>query len=74
MKSRPNPRRDKGDRNLFCRYYGDCLDYAVKKAWDDWDCGECTHQSSEGGRPEISLQEGGAVAYYELPSEFMGDH
>ncbi len=28
-------------RNVFCRRYGTCLDYAIKKEWNGFSCEKC---------------------------------
>ncbi|MBI3181425.1 MAG: hypothetical protein HYZ28_04725 [Myxococcales bacterium] len=28
-------------RNLFCRHYDSCLDFAVRQGWLDWTCESC---------------------------------
>jgi len=38
-----NPDRGvEGHRNLFCGCYDNCLDVAVKRAWNSWTCTRCT--------------------------------
>jgi hypothetical protein len=32
---------DKVRRNVFCLYYGDCLDYAIRKKWPGFSCRSC---------------------------------
>jgi hypothetical protein len=68
-----NPIHKKGNRNVLCLYYGDCLDYAIEKAWEYWDCRDCQHRLSEGARPEIRYTESDSIAYYDLPLEIYGD-
>ena len=62
MNPRPKPIHRLGDRNIFCPYYRNCLDYAVKCSWTSWDCSQCPYrfikQSFNGngygsGDPEI---------------------
>jgi len=37
-----NPDRGlEGQRDLFCIHYDDCLDEAVKQAWNSWCCTRC---------------------------------
>lgn len=36
-----NPIRKKGERNIYCPFYNDCLDHAVKNLWWYWSCVEC---------------------------------
>ena len=30
-----------GDRNHYCPYYSDCLDIAINKKWESWNCCGC---------------------------------
>ena len=60
------PIRKKGDRNVFCPYYRDCLDFVIEKTWQDWDCRDCRHHSNWGAAPEISLSINHSIAYYEI--------
>lgn len=53
----------KGDRNVFCRYYGDCLNYVIKKSWEYWDCGRCLHRLNQEGKPEIQLTVSESIEY-----------
>jgi hypothetical protein len=36
-----NPMQRQGKRNVYCPYYSLCLDHAVQKGWQYWDCDEC---------------------------------
>ena len=64
-----NPVKQKGDRNVLCSYYNHCLDNAVKKSWEDWDCGDCQFRWDQGARPELRFTADETVAYYDLPVE-----
>jgi hypothetical protein len=70
MTEKPNPVHRKGDRNDFCPFYGDCLDFVVKNSWTDWDCSECPHKMREDARPEFQLTSRGTIPYYEV---FLGN-
>jgi hypothetical protein len=67
MNPKCNPVRKKGERNVFCPHYSDCLDYAVKKYWNRWNCADCFFRTNEEGRPELQVYHNETVAYYELP-------
>ena len=47
MDQNRNPICKSGDRNVFCPYYGDCLDHAAKLYWQHWDCSECPHKLTQ---------------------------
>ena len=53
-----NPDRGvEGHRNLFCNFYDNCLDEAVKKGWTSWTCTRCELHAVQ---PEV---EGGLESY-----------
>lgn len=35
-----SPVRSKGNRDIWCERYGECLDYVVGQDWDRWSCGK----------------------------------
>ncbi|MGD9082537.1 MAG: hypothetical protein PVJ50_06795 [Desulfobacterales bacterium] len=47
MNHNENPVHTKGDKNVFCPYYGNCLDYAVELQWQYWTCLHCQHKQKE---------------------------
>lgn len=69
MKSKCNPAHKKADRNVFCPHYGDCLDYAIEKAWGYWGCKDCKQRFNEAARPEFRFTVNDAIEYFELPLE-----
>ena len=44
MRPRPKPVHRSGEKNIFCPFYGSCLDQAAKDYWQCWDCSECPHK------------------------------
>jgi len=32
---------DEVKRNVFCRYYGECLDYTIRRKWPGFSCQDC---------------------------------
>ena len=34
-------------RNVFCRRYGDCLDYTIRKRWPGFSCQDCESYEQE---------------------------
>lgn len=45
MDAKANPVPEKGERNVFCPFYSDCLDLAVEHKWDSWHCFRCPFRS-----------------------------
>lgn len=44
---KPNPINRLGTKNILCPYYRNCLDHAVSRFWQFWDCSECTHKAEQ---------------------------
>jgi hypothetical protein len=66
-----NPVQKSGERNYFCPFYSDCLDFAVKEAWKSWRCLECRHKTKEVINEEIFTRDFAPV--YEIPSGICVD-
>lgn len=69
MERNCRPLQRKGDRNVLCAHYNECLDFVIKKAWESWDCGDCIHRFNQEARPEMRFMANEEVAYYDLPFE-----
>lgn len=70
MAKRRNPIKRRGDRNALCPFYGDCLDEAVLKSWDYWDCSGCEYRFSRDPSLDILNIVNDSMPYYELPEGF----
>lgn len=43
-----NPISGEGEKNLYCQFYSDCLDYiAKKKSWKSWNCEKCNMKETK---------------------------
>ena len=69
-----SPIEKKGNKNVWCDYYDDCLDYAVDNSWKYWDCGNCTHQNRQESRLAILLKENSEIDYYEIPKGISANY
>ena len=67
MKKQRRPICRNGYRNALCPYYGLCLDEAVKKSWQYWDCRECEHRSSRESDWDVTTSVNDQFPYYDLP-------
>jgi hypothetical protein len=65
----PNPSHNKGDRNIFCPHYCNCLDFAINKAWDSWACFECRLKENKQFVEEFPYTNNDSVLYYPLPHD-----
>ena len=72
MDQNPNPIRKNGDRNVFCPYYGDCLDHAAKLYWQNWDCSECPHKREKQALSQAPIVKDENALYY-LPPQILGE-
>ncbi len=69
MRTRRKPIHREGVRNALCPNYRKCLDLAVRKAWEFWDCGECSHKADIDPELNIEATLNQNVAYYDVPME-----
>ena len=67
MKSKRNPVNKQGHRNLQCIHYCTCLDDAVEKGWQYWQCSECAYKSVREPDDAVRTVHDSNVCY-ELPS------
>lgn len=67
----PSPRR--GERNIFCPCYNECLDYAVKRAWVQWTCLQCGQRFEREPLEEGSFSSQDQVCYYDVLLEGHGE-
>lgn len=70
MKKYRPTQNNKGGRNLFCSHYSHCLDYAIKEAWNSWNCTKCDFRkkvSPQEARFSVYSED---IAYYEFGNGF----
>ena len=72
MNQKPNPIHKKGKRNGLCPHYKGCLDNAVKKSWEYWDCSKCLHKLSRDPSLDVLMAVDDATTFFHLPEEFDG--
>jgi len=44
MEAKPNPICKRGERNIYCPLYSECLDHAINQFWQCWSCSRCPHR------------------------------
>jgi hypothetical protein len=66
MSVKPSPVCRKGDRNLYCPNYGECLDHAVDHKWRTWNCSECAFKEIQEPIPAVRTVNDSNICY-ELP-------
>lgn len=74
MKINRRPINKRGNRNALCPFYRDCLDEAVAKSWQYWDCRECQHKLSRDPEFDVLNAVNDSMPYYELPENLLGDY
>ena len=70
MVASANPIQREGSKNIYCPHYEDCLDFAVEKIWQAWDCCECPHKNAKQRISELLYTVDDEVVIFELPSGF----
>jgi hypothetical protein len=70
MNHNENPVHTRGDKNVFCPYYGNCLDYAVELHWEYWSCLSCQHKQNEIFIEDALLLTKDADPYYSFSPNF----
>jgi len=70
MARKRHPVYKKGDRNALCPHYNDCLDEAVQKYWEFWNCGKCQHKMSRDPDLDMMHTMNDSIVFYDLPYNF----
>ena len=70
MNNNENPVHTKGDKNVFCPYYGNCLDYAVQLHWEYWTCLYCQHKKKKTFVEDALLLTKDPDPFYSFSSSF----
>lgn len=70
MEQKPNPIYKRGERNIYCPFYGDCLDRAVDQFWRYWSCSKCPYKSVRTS-DEIEYSATGEGLYYEFSPDII---
>jgi hypothetical protein len=63
MKTERNPLWRKGNRNISCPFYSECLDDAIKGSWEGWDCDDCPYKLNYENRPWVFLTVTDSIEY-----------
>ena len=66
MDQKQNPVQSKGNKNVFCPYYSDCLDHAAKRYWEYWACFECQYKREQKLNADFRLFSVNADPYYSI--------
>jgi len=69
MKQNHNPIHKKGDKNILCPHYRDCLDHAAKDHWESWSCIDCHHKLTSKSHTDILVTGSEAPMCYNLPQK-----
>jgi hypothetical protein len=69
MRTARKPIHRNGYRNALCPDYSKCLDLAVRRSWEFWDCGECKYRSERDPEFDMEVTLNRSVVYYDVPLE-----
>jgi hypothetical protein len=72
MRTYRKPVRTKGYKNIFCPYYGNCLDHASKRHWEYWTCLHCRYKSLKESIPEEPVSATCTDPYYSISPSMAG--
>lgn len=70
MKKYKPTKSNEGGRNLFCSHYSHCLDYAIKEAWNSWNCTKCDFKNKRYEQSAAMSVNTEDIAYYEFGNGF----
>ena len=70
MESKPNPICKKGERNIYCPFYSDCLDHAVEYFWRYWSCSQCLYRNIK-SIDELEYGDDGEELFYEFSPDII---
>ena len=70
MGQKKYPVHTKGDRNVLCPYYSNCLDHAVKFGWEYWACMDCQHKRNQNIVVSLLLSSTGNDPYHSVSPEY----
>ena len=71
MYQKPNPVPKRGNRNLYCSHYRECLNQAAILQWDSFACDECHVELTTGIELERSLASGDTTPYFILSPDIQ---
>ncbi len=72
MQPQSNPVHAKGKKNVFCPYYGGCLNYACENYWEYWSCLDCEHRRDKASVTDIPFSLQNSDPYYSIsPSLYL---
>jgi hypothetical protein len=71
MYQKPNPIPKRGNRNLYCSHYRDCLNQAVRHQWDSFACIECHLELTPGIESERLMTSGDTTPYFTLSPDIQ---
>jgi len=69
MQQKGNPIPKQGYRKIYCTFYNDCLDHAVKCSWKTWNCAQCPHRLIEESTMEREYELNNTDPCYDLPPD-----
>jgi hypothetical protein len=70
MEPKVNPKCKRGERNIYCPFYSDCLDHAVNRFWQHWSCSQCPYRKIK-SFDEIEYGANGEELDYEFSPDII---
>lgn len=72
MRTYRKPVQTKGYKNVFCPYYGNCLDHASKRHWEYWTCLHCRYKHIQESIAEETVSPTSTDPYYSISPSACG--
>ena len=69
MDANANPIPESGERNVYCPFYSNCLDLAVRYGWESWGCAECPHKLTRSSHTEYEYECNHTDTHFDLPAD-----
>jgi hypothetical protein len=69
MKQNQNPIHRKGDKNIICPHYRDCLGHAAKNHWKSWSCIDCHYKLASKSYTDMLVVGREATMSYNVPQK-----
>lgn len=73
MYRKPNPIPKRGNRNLYCLHYRDCLNLAVRLQWDRFACTKCPLKLTTGIESKQWAPSGDTTPYFTLSPDIQSE-
>jgi hypothetical protein len=72
MNHKMKPIHKPGERNIYCPYYSECLDYVIQHSWETWNCSQCPCRFIQQPNTDYGYEACDTDPAYDLPLQVYG--